>query len=313
MEVTSSRTTIVTEAGIEPPTHYEEIIKIQTEALFATHQFLRRMGLKQLMPVILSPVTDPLNHSVYDASINYLGQKLQLTKSMILHKQVAISSLDIRGIYIISPNVRLEKEVGSNRHLIEFSQLDIELKSASAQKFMRFMEDLLSHIFKRVRRTCRSELEMLGAEIQIPKRPFQVYSSRELQENLGPDFESYISKTSKEPVWITDYEREFYDREDEKRRGHYLNYDLVYPEGYGEALSGGERDYKYDVLVRKLKERGQRPQDFAAYLELARKGVLGPSAGGGIGIERLVRFLTKRSHIREVTLFPRSPGESITL
>jgi aspartyl/asparaginyl-tRNA synthetase len=38
--------------------------------------------------------------------------------------------------------------------------------------------------------------------------------------------------------------------------------DLIYPEGYGEALSGGEREY-----------------------QLAEKGLF-PSAGFGIGIER---------------------------
>ncbi|MHA2353308.1 MAG: amino acid--tRNA ligase-related protein, partial [Candidatus Thorarchaeota archaeon] len=39
----------------------------------------------------------------------------------------------------------------------------------------------------------------------------------------------------------------------------------------------------------------------------------GPSAGGGLGIERLIRFLTKRPHIREITLFPKVPGEAIFL
>ena len=313
MELTTSYTTMTTKELVEPPAQYEEIIKIQTEVIFAIHEFLRDTGVRQLMPVILSPVTDPLNHSVYDAAIDYLGQRLQLTRSMILHKQVAVASLDIRGVYVISPNVRLEKDLSSDKHLIEFSQLDIELKNATAQDFMRFMEKLLVHIFRCVNRRCRRELESLGVRVVVSKTPFKVYSSESLREELGPDFETLMSERSRHPFWITDFKREFYDREDENHRGHYLNYDLFYPDGYGEALSGGERDYEYEVLVRKIVERGQSPKNFGAYLELAKKGLLCPSAGGGIGIERLVRFLARRSHIREVTLFPRVPGSRIEI
>ncbi|MFW9843523.1 MAG: asparagine synthetase A [Candidatus Thorarchaeota archaeon] len=291
--------------------NYLDIFRVQTEALLAIHDFLYREELVQLMPVILSPVTDPLNHSVYDATITYNNQQLQLTKSMILHKQVAISTLDNRGIYIVSPNVRLEKGLHTYRHLLEFSQLDIELREASAREFMTLMENLMVCIFRRVKITCSEELERLGSEIRLPKRPFNVYTSMSLLEEYGSGYESEISHIEKDPFWITDFEREFYDKEDPNNRGHYINYDLFYPEGYQEALSGGERDYEYDVLLRKIRERGQDPSDFDIYLEYAKNGLLRPSAGGGLGIERLVRFLTKRIHIRETTLFPKVPDDSI--
>jgi len=286
---------------------------MQTEVLIAIHEFLYQEGLLQLMPVIVSPITDPLTHPVYEASIKYLNQRLQLTKSMALHKQIAISTLDVKGIYIISPNVRLEKDIQSDNHLLEFSQLDIELRDASSLGFMSFMEDLITYIFTRVRDRCKKELEILGTHIKIPEKPFQVYSSWDLRSEFGSQFKSQITQREADLFWITDFEREFYDKEDDSRRGHYLNYDLFYPEGYGEALSGGERDYEYEVIIRKLEERNQSLGDFVPYLELAKAAMLGPSAGGGLGIERLVRFLTKRLHIREITLFPKIPGERIFL
>lgn len=292
-------------------TQYKDIFKIQSEALLAIHEFMSREGILQLMPVVLSPITDPLNHSVHDASIDYLGQKLQLTKSMILHKQIAISTLDARGVYIVSPNVRLEKGLRTDRHLLEFSQLDIELKGASAKEFRFFMEELMVHVFTRVGKTCAKQLDKLGLEIRIPKRPFDIYSSWDLREEYGPDFEQDVSFLHDDLFWITDFEREFYDKEDEMNPGHYVNYDLFYPKGYGEALSGGERDFEYEVLVRKILERNQRPEDFASYLDLAEADYLVPSAGGGLGIERLVRFLTGREHIKDVTLFPKVPMEPI--
>ncbi|TFG32207.1 asparagine synthetase [Candidatus Thorarchaeota archaeon] len=292
---------------------YLEIFKIQTEALRAIHDFLYSEGLIQLMPIILSPVTDPLNHSVDDASIMYNGQRLQLTKSMILHKQIAVSTLATRGIYIISPNVRLERDPRSDRHLLEFSQLDIELRDASAREFMILMENLMVYVFSRVKSTCDDELERLGSSLKIPRRPFRTYTTWSLLAEYGSNYEAEVSKKEEDLFWITDFEREFYDREDPTHKGHYVNYDLFYPEGYQEGLSGGERDYQYNILVRKIKERGQRLEDFAPYLEYAKAGLLSPSVGGGLGIERLIRFLTKRSHIHEITMFPKIPNGIIKL
>ena len=309
--LTSLKVEIPVKLQLKQKADFADIFRIQTHALAAIHEFFLKEGFIQLMPVIISPVTDPLSHPVYEASIEYLNQKLQLTRSMILHKQIAISTLDVKGIYIISPNVRLEKDIQSERHLLEFSQLDIEIKEESAEVFRSFMEDLMVYIFTKVKGNCASELTRLNSDIKIPRKPFHVYSSWDLRDEYGPQYETEISLLEEDLFWITDFEREFYDKEDEERGGHYVNYDMVYPEGFGEALSGGERDYKYEILVRKIKERGQHLDEFSPYLKLAKAGLIGPSVGAGLGIERLIRFLTKRSHIKEITLFPKVPGEPI--
>ena len=291
-------------------------LKIQSVIMKSIHDFLYKEQIIQLMPVILSPITDPLNHPVHEAEIDYLGQKLQLTKSMIFHKQIAVAKLNVRGIYIVSPNVRLEsgeKVLASDKHLLEFSQVDIELRRSSSDDFLALLEDLLAYVFSRVITECKEELDRLGVDLKIPSVPFKRYSSHELEVQYGDDFEAKISLMEEDPFWIMDFEREFYDKEDPFRTGHYLNYDLFYPEGFGEGLSGGERDFEYDVLQRKLKERDQDPEDFSYYMGLAKHGKLIPSAGGGLGVERLVRFISKKKHIQEVTPFPKIPGEKIIL
>ena len=281
------------------------ILTIQTEALKAIHDYLYEQGLLQLMPVMLSPITDPLSHETSDARINYHGQELQLTKSMIFHKQLAIAESNIKGIYIMSPNVRLENpdKRDSGRHLIEFSQVDIELREVKGLIFMEMIEGLIISVVTRVKEKCEKELESLGVSLRIPTRPFKIFSSEELKKKYGENFEKEISSQEIDPFWITDYHREFYDKENPDRPGHYLNYDLVYPEGFGEALSGGERDFEYEILLRKIKERHQNPEIFKFYLDKAKDGKLVASAGGGLGVERLVRFLTKIPHIREVSPF----------
>ena len=131
-------------------------------------------------------------------------------------------------------------------------------------------------------------------------------------ENFGSD--DNLSKIEKEPFWIVDIKRYFYDKEDDNNPGHFLNYDLILPEGYGEVLSGGEREYRYQKILERMKELENMGKDLSMYknyLEVARMGLLKPSAGGGIGVERMLRFLCGKKDIKEVQLFPRIPGEEV--
>ena len=84
--------------------------------------------------------------------------------------------------------------------------------------------------------------------------------------------------------------------------------DLIYPEGYGEALSGGERENRYDRIIQRILKKGQKLSQFKEYLIMARED-LPPSAGFGIGIERLTLFICGLKGIDEVSLFPKIPGK----
>jgi asparaginyl-tRNA synthetase len=138
-----------------------------------------------------------------------------------------------------------------------------------------------------------------------------VYESHELLEKYGPDFERIASERATDPFWILNFRREFYDREDKKVKGYYHNYDVFWPEGFGEALSGGEREFEHDEILRKMKERNYDLRAYQRYLDVSSRGLIPRTAGGGLGVERMVRYLTGQKHIRDVTLFPRVPGESI--
>ena len=232
---------------------------------------------------------------------------------MLMHKQMALMNGDINSIYFMSPNIRLEEErlKDSGRHLIEFTQMDIELKEKTRDEFMALIERMVCSVMKRVRKECAGELAGFGRDITVPKRPFKRYESKELKARYGEDFEKTVSEQSREPFWILDHCREFYDREDKARRGYFHNYDLVWPEGYGEALSGGEREHEHGEIVRKMEERRMDLATYQHYISLAREGRLPRTVGGGLGIERMVRYLTGQKHIRDVTIFPRVPGEKI--
>ncbi len=287
------------------------ILKVESEVIGAAREFLREEGFVELLPVIVAPLTDPLRHNTDRALIEAYGGHWHLTRSMIFHKQAAVGVCE--KIFSFSPNIRVEppdwKETG--RHLWEFVQLDLEVRNGSREELMDLGERLLVYVLSRVLATCRAELEALGRELTVPTRPFPTFTYREAQRRFGDDYEIALSREARTPVWIVDFPidvREFYDREDPERPGILLDMDLLYPEGYGEALSGGEREYLPERIRRRIELQGLDPAQYRALLSLAEEG-LPPSAGFGIGVERLVRYICGLPHVAEARLFPRVPGE----
>ena len=272
---------------------------------------LRAQKFIEISPVIISPLTDPLAHPIFEGDISYYENKYYLTRSMIFHKQMAL--LAFKKIFCFSPNVRLElkEKAKSRRHLIEFTQLDLEVRHASREEIMELGERLIIHVLTKVKKHCKKELELLRRRLHIPSRPFKRILFEEAYAKYGEEYEDIISKEEKEPFWIIDFpiwKREFYDREYEDKEGFLADMDLIYPEGYGEGLSGGEREYEYEKIIERMEKSGMDMGEFSFYLEMVKKG-LHPSAGFGIGLERLVKFICGLNDIQYAILFPKIPGE----
>ena len=293
----------------------DAVMRIQAVLLREIDEFMRDNGVLEIMPVIAAPITDPLMHDVLDAEIEYYNQRLKLTKSMLFHKQLALVSEERRAIYCVSPNIRLEPAEYSEKgkYLIEFSQVDFEIKHARMNDIMDFMERLVVRVFTRIKQQCRGELQLLQRELPIPRRPFKVYNSVDAKKIYSEDFERELSLKETSPFWITNFDREPYDKEDPAHPGNFLNYDLVYPEGYAEGLSGGEREYEYHRIMYRMQRSKVPLARFEAYLELARRGAIPPSAGAGFGVERMLRYICGIKNIADVCLFPKVPGETFYL
>jgi asparaginyl-tRNA synthetase len=286
------------------------ILEIKSEILRSAGVFLREQGFVEILPVIISPVTDPLHHTTFDGTINYYGNPYQLTKSMILHKQIALRNLE--RIFAFSPNIRLEPSASaqSGRHLAEFVQLDLEVRSATREEIMEIGEGLLERIIADVVKNCPAQLEGLSRSISPPKRPFARFSYGPAREQYGEGFEHILSENSDRPIWILDFPRhirEFYDREDPSRPGILVDMDLIYPEGYNEALSGGERENTLSRIRKRLTQNEIELSRYTPYLQAVKEGIP-PSAGFGIGIERLTRYICGLDRLEETRLFPKTPG-----
>lgn len=286
-------------------------LRTTSKILRFSSNFFQDAGFTQMLPVMLGRSTDPLgpdpNSSILKTiEVDYLGTTLRTMNSMILHKQVAVREMG--KIFIQSPNIRLEKgdRQASGRHLFEFTQADFEIPGAKMHDIFGLMEDFLSGLSSYLQDDGIRK-DSTGQPFRF-RPPFKVYTTHEMTDKYGEDWEYAASMDHEQPFWVICHKREFYDKEDPQNPGHYLNYDLIYPFGYGEGLSGAEREHDFDQIKHRMGRDKLAMDIYASYLEEASKGFL-PSAGGGFGIERLTRFLTGARHVGDVQLFRRVPGE----
>jgi asparaginyl-tRNA synthetase len=310
---------------VEMPKPLEEVSEVEierkqrvgtvtTEALkYLTNKFANS-GFKWLLPVVLSQSTDPLWPDC-DASIEkrveteIYGKTVRMTTSMIVHKLVACS-LAYPKLFIISPNVRIERRerAATGIHAYEFTQLDFEARNASSAEIRSFVESLVCGLMAHLKRQTCGELLHLNVDTRskTPRPPFKVYDKERLELEYGKEWASRIVHEHAAPFWVTNIPREFYDFEDDES-GKWDNYDLFLP-GYGEVLSGARREFEYDKIVWKMEKNGVGKENYAVLLKLAKEERLKPTAGAGIGIERLVSWIVEAKHVGDVQLFPRVPG-----
>jgi asparaginyl-tRNA synthetase len=302
---------------------FRAVMRVQDEILSALRDHLRGMGFIEFLAPIIGPATDPGIRGAGQASFDYYGSSFKIMSSMILYKQAAVRSFD--RVFALSPNIRLEPErtVETGRHLSEFRQLDLEVADASYLDVMAVGEGLVAGVIGRVKNGCAKELDILGRDLETPTVPFRKITHHDTVELLKEkgfgveqgeeipwDMESVLSESIGSFFWVTDYPmtaRGFYDREDEDRPGLLRDFDLYYPEGYGEAVSGGEREYRYERVVARMRATGEDPAEYRWYLNMLKEGAT-PSAGFGIGVERLTRYVCGMDYIWDSVPFPKVPG-----
>ena len=84
--------------------------------------------------------------------------------------------------------------------------------------------------------------------------------------------------------------------------------DVLVPK-VGEIIGGSQRQARLDVLQQRMIEQHLHPEDYWWYLELRKFGSV-PHSGFGLGLERVVQFVTGMANIRDVIPFPRTPGNA---
>jgi Aspartyl/asparaginyl-tRNA synthetases len=202
---------------------------------------------------------------------------------------------------------------------------------------MRLAEEFLKYIIRHVLDHCREDLEFFNERIEktvlstlehVAQSSFgHITYTDAVQElkksgrawefpidwghDLQTEHERFLAEeVFKKPVIVTDYPKDikpFYMRvNDDDRTVRAM--DVLVPR-VGEIVGGSQREDRYDVLLERLRASGLDEKAYSWYLDLRRYGSV-PHSGFGLGLERIMMYLTGLKNIRDVIPFPRTPGNA---
>ena len=294
------------------------ILRIRAEVMRACRDFFDERGFVLADTPIFTPAPCESTSTLFETK--YFDRMAYLTQSGQLYNEATCMAFG--RSYCLGPSFRAEKSK-TRRHLTEFWQVEPEVAYADLGDIMNLAEQLIIYIVERVLEKKRKELDVLEREIGPLERvstPFPrieykdaVAALREsgLDISEGSDFgaphETELSMNQEKPFFVIKYPascKPFYMKRDPDDEAIALCMDCLAPEGYGEIVGGGQREDDLKILLNRLDENSLQRKDFEWYLDLRRYGSV-PHAGFGMGIERIVAWICKVQHLREVIPFPR--------
>ena len=269
-----------------------------------------------------------------DFSQDFFGSEAHLTVSGQLEAEIAV--LSHSKVYTFGPTFRSENS-NTARHLAEFWMVEPEVAFCDLVGLADLAESFLKSVFKDVLTACPDDFEFFDKRIapgivenleSIIDSPFERIPYTEaisILEACDKDFEFPVKwgvdlqseherflaeEHVKRPVIVTDYPAQI------KAFYMYLNedgktvraLDVLVP-GVGEIIGGSQREHRHDVLLQRIRDLGLPEQEYWWYLDLRRHGTV-PHAGFGLGFERVIQFMTGMANIRDVSPFPRVPGNA---
>lgn len=269
-----------------------------------------------------------------DYSQDFFGRQTNLTVSGQLEGELGAMALG--AIYTFGPTFRAENS-NTPRHLAEFWMIEPEVAFYDNNDNMDLAEDFLKYLIRYALENCMDDIQFLNdmydkelidrlkfvvdsefvrltytegvkiLEESGQKFEFPVYWGADLQS----EHERYlVEKHFKRPVMLTDYPKEiksFYMKLNEDGKT-VRGMDVLFPK-IGEIIGGSERETDYDTLMTRVKELDMNIDPIWWYMEIRKFGTA-PHAGFGLGLERLLLFVTGMANIRDVIPFPRTPNNA---
>ena len=263
---------------------------------------------------------------------DFFGRRAALSVSGQLEGEVAAMAMG--KIYTFGPSFRAEKS-NTPRHVAEFWHVEPEVAFAELPDIIEIAEDMIKYIIKSVLEKCPEEMKFFNNFVEkglieklqnVVNNDFAIMTYTEAIELLkksGRDFqypvewgcdlqtehEKYIAEEiCKKPVFLTNYPKEiksFYMKQNPDGKTVAAT-DLLVP-GVGEIIGCSEREADLDKLLEAMQVRGMSMEEYEHYIALRKFGSV-PHSGFGLGLERIILYITGMQNIRDVILYPRTVG-----
>ena len=259
----------------------------------------------------------PKQNGHVDYHQDFFQRPTFLTVSGQLNAEIYACALG--KVYTFGPTFRAENS-NTSRHLAEFWMIEPEMAFCDLGDNMDLAEAFLKRIVGDVLRDCQEDLQFFqptsrtddprrrcrtSCESDFVRLPYG--EAMDIMARSGHAFEFPVSWGSdlqteherflteiefKAPVIVHDYPRgikPFYMRVNDDERT-VAAMDVLVPH-VGEIIGGSQREERLDVLERRMAEQGLDASGYWWYLDLRRYGTV-PHAGFGLGLERVVQFVT---------------------
>jgi asparaginyl-tRNA synthetase len=250
--------------------------------------------------------------------------------------EAEIFACSLGKVYTFGPTFRAENS-NTPRHLAEFWMIEPEMAFYDLNDNMDLAEAFIKRLIKDVLDKQAEDMQFFQERIdkEILTKLQGVLGSKFLRvpyteavdiltksgktwefpvawgNDLQAEHERYLTEEKfKCPVILFDYPKTikpFYMRlNDDDKTVRAM--DVLVP-GVGEIIGGSQREERLEVLERRMRDQKLDPEGYWWYLDLRRYGTV-PHAGFGLGLERVVQFITGMANIRDVIPFPRTPGNA---
>ena len=279
----------------------------------------------------LDPDQPPKKDGRVDFSQDFFGQEANLTVSGQL--SVEMFCLSLGDVYTFGPTFRADNS-NTRRHVAEFWMIEPEMVFADLNDNMDLGEDLMKCLTGVALDNCAEDIELFAkfvdkslmgnletvASSEFVRLPYReavdiLMKSKhkfdypvEFGTDLQSEHEQFLTDVHfKKPVIVYDYPKTikpFYMRlnDDDETVGAM---DVLLP-GVGEIIGGSQREERLDVLLKRMDELGMDKEPLWWYID-SRKYGSAPHSGFGLGLERVIMFITGIRNIRDVIPFPRTP------
>ena len=265
-----------------------------------------------------------------DFSKDLFGKQSFITGSGQLHGETF--AMAFNRIYTFGPTFRTEKS-NTKVHANEFWMIEPEMAFCDLEGLMDIEEEMLKYVVNYVLEKCPDEIDFCDRFVEkglkekltklvnsnfvridhkevidiLKKAKVKWEFEPDYNEDIAKEHEKYITEYFGGPVFIKNWPKDI--------KAYYMKLnpdnetvaavDLVVPQA-GELMGGSQREENYEVLINRMKELGIDSVGIDWYLNLRKFGGCVHS-GFGLGLERLIIYLTGMENIRDVIPFPRTP------
>ncbi len=328
---------------------FNAVFRVRSELSYAIHEYFHKNGYYYVhSPIITGSDCEGAGEVFkvttvgFDPSVksedeyyakDFFGRSAGLTVSGQLEGEVMATALG--KIYTFGPTFRAENS-NTPRHAAEFWQIEPEVAFADINDIIAIATDMIKSIIGHLLEHCKPELEFFDARfengliaklrhvvdsdfarvdysdaIEILKKSDKTFVYPvEWGLDLQTEHERYLTdEYFKKPVFVVNYPRKiksFYMKQNPDGKTVAAT-DLLVP-GVGEIIGCSERENDYDKLLAEITSRGMKLTDYANYLDLRKYGSV-PHSGFGLGLERMLMYVTGMSNIRDTVEFPRTKDE----